>query len=70
MSQNGAARRPSTATTLPAIRSDGQLIVRCPFCGSRHVHGAGGGNGLRAAHCGGHSYVIQEVVGRVLWLMA
>lgn len=25
--------------------------VRCPYCGRRHYHGAGGGFGPRVAHC-------------------
>lgn len=27
------------------------IIARCPFCGKRHVHGAGGGYGHRVSHC-------------------
>jgi hypothetical protein len=28
-----------------------QYIVLCPFCGKKHLHGAGGGLGLRISHC-------------------
>jgi hypothetical protein len=42
-----------------AIERRGSLVVRCPFCGRQHLHGAAGGYGHRAAHCGGHGgYVL------------
>jgi hypothetical protein len=70
--------------TIPAYRENGQLVVRCPFCGTRHVHGAvgpqvGAGDGRRAAHCVADDspfrqtgYILQEVrpVSRVFWVIA
>jgi hypothetical protein len=43
-----------------SARDNDLLVVRCPFCGRDHVHGAGGkgsprgsGDGHRMAHCSG-----------------
>jgi len=27
------------------------FLIPCPYCGSKHLHGSGGGDGHRAAHC-------------------
>lgn len=46
------------APEVPAFEHFGGLIVlRCPYCGREHIHGAGYGH--RAAHCGAHGgYVL------------
>lgn len=39
------------------------MVAACPYCDGRHRHGAGGGYGLRLAHCGGGSYVLVAAGG-------
>ena len=64
----------STRKTEPAERAyafmDGETIIvpSCPYCGGRHVHGAGGAKrdsydfGTRVAHCkqGGDYLLINQ----------
>lgn len=53
----GSRRQP----ILPATRiNDSQLRVKCPYCGSTHLHGLGGSGG-READCGRGGYVLREV---------
>jgi hypothetical protein len=43
----------------PAVLAtvEGRLLrVKCPHCQREHFHGAGGGAGLRLAHCGRGGY--------------
>jgi hypothetical protein len=65
------------APVLPAFRIGDQLLIFCDACKRAHYHGAAGGSGHRAAHCSNpdspyiaSGYVLQEAVGRVLWVIA
>jgi hypothetical protein len=76
MAYSGTGRPSSTQTTvLPAYRRGNQLVVICPHCRREHYHGADGGDGHRLGHCADDrspyrrsGYVLQEVVGVVLWV--
>lgn len=56
MSATSQTRRPPR---VPAYRKGGQLLVRCPYCGSGHFHGVGdtqpGGVATRGPHCNDYS---------------
>lgn len=41
------------------------VAITCPHCGREHTHGAGGGDGHRAAHCLGRSAANPGYVLRV-----
>jgi len=75
-SRENILARPNDGTvTVAAYRLPcGCLVVSCPFCHGRHVHGApgprvGSGDGLRVSHCAGgatrHPYSLWEVPGPV-----
>lgn len=60
---SAAAAAPEPVIDIVALSPSGTaVVVSCPFCGGRHLHGwpAGDANvGRRVPHCGRGSYVVQ-----------
>lgn len=50
---------------LVLTRKKGKALEKCPFCGSRHIHGFGDGH--RNAHCAqnAHSFKKKEILEKV-----